>query len=238
MAKVKIQGHASGTGILTVTAPNTSTDRTITLPDATGTLLNSDGVVTNLSGVLPAGVTGGSGLTHLALNPTVTLGSNATFPATHPDTTIFRPDWNSTLNGSTETTAGAYQVWSNKRASSTVHVEFTFHWKTRRTSGGKTYRAHYVALYSSTSAVADGATSSFGTKLAQVLLGRALSGDTSSDMPSFGSSTIQGAFTSGSANTNYYIGVTHNTLESSCESIIYGDGDGLNSGTQLKIIEV
>ena len=37
MAKVKIQGHASGTGILTVTAPNTSTDRTITLPDATGT---------------------------------------------------------------------------------------------------------------------------------------------------------------------------------------------------------
>ena len=39
MAKVKIQGHASGTGILTVTAPNTSTDRTITLPDATGTLL-------------------------------------------------------------------------------------------------------------------------------------------------------------------------------------------------------
>jgi len=43
MAKVKIQGHASGTGVLTVTAPNTSSDRTITLPDATGTLLNSDG---------------------------------------------------------------------------------------------------------------------------------------------------------------------------------------------------
>ena len=42
MAKVKIQGHASGTGILTVTAPNTSTDRTITLPDATGTLATTD----------------------------------------------------------------------------------------------------------------------------------------------------------------------------------------------------
>ena len=41
MAKVKIQGHASGTGVLTVTAPNTSTDRTITLPDFTGTLLTS-----------------------------------------------------------------------------------------------------------------------------------------------------------------------------------------------------
>jgi len=46
MAKVKIQGHASGTGILTVTAPNTSTDRTITLPDATGNLLASEGAVT------------------------------------------------------------------------------------------------------------------------------------------------------------------------------------------------
>jgi hypothetical protein len=39
MAKVKIQGSASGTGILTVVAPVTSTNRTITLPDATGTLL-------------------------------------------------------------------------------------------------------------------------------------------------------------------------------------------------------
>ena len=51
MAKVKITGHASGTGILTVTAPNTSTDRTITLPDATGTLLNSDGSGASLTGL-------------------------------------------------------------------------------------------------------------------------------------------------------------------------------------------
>jgi len=42
MSKIKLTGHASGSGVLTVTAPNTSTDRTITLPDATGTLLNSD----------------------------------------------------------------------------------------------------------------------------------------------------------------------------------------------------
>jgi len=54
MAKVKIQGNASGTGVLTVTAPNTSTDRTITLPDATGTLLNSDGDGSSLTGVADA----------------------------------------------------------------------------------------------------------------------------------------------------------------------------------------
>ena len=41
MAKVKITGHASGSGVITVTAPNTSTDRTVTLPDSTGTLLDS-----------------------------------------------------------------------------------------------------------------------------------------------------------------------------------------------------
>ena len=51
MAKVKIQGHASGTGILTVTAPNTSTDRTVTLPDVTGTLLTTTGDGSQLTGI-------------------------------------------------------------------------------------------------------------------------------------------------------------------------------------------
>ena len=34
MSRLKVKGHASGSGTVTVTAPNTSTDRTITLPDA------------------------------------------------------------------------------------------------------------------------------------------------------------------------------------------------------------
>ena len=38
MAKVKIQGHALGSGVFTITAPNSNTDRTITLPDASVTL--------------------------------------------------------------------------------------------------------------------------------------------------------------------------------------------------------
>jgi len=41
MSKVKIQGNASGSGVLTIAAPNTSTDRTITLPDSTGTLVET-----------------------------------------------------------------------------------------------------------------------------------------------------------------------------------------------------
>jgi len=53
MAKVKIQGHASGTGVITVTAPNTSTDRTITLPDSTGELLSTAGGTMTGELVLP-----------------------------------------------------------------------------------------------------------------------------------------------------------------------------------------
>jgi len=54
MSKVKIKGNASGTGVLTIEAPNTNTDRTITLPDGTGTLLNSDGDGSSLTGISAA----------------------------------------------------------------------------------------------------------------------------------------------------------------------------------------
>jgi hypothetical protein len=54
MSKVKIQGNASGTGVLTIAAPNTNTDRTIGLPDTTGTLLdeNSSVPAANLTGTV------------------------------------------------------------------------------------------------------------------------------------------------------------------------------------------
>ena len=37
MSQVTISGNASGTGIFTIASPNSNTDRTLTLPDATGT---------------------------------------------------------------------------------------------------------------------------------------------------------------------------------------------------------
>ena len=54
MSKIKIVGHASGTGVLTIAAPNTNTDRTITIPDVTGTLLDSgsDLPAANLTGTI------------------------------------------------------------------------------------------------------------------------------------------------------------------------------------------
>ena len=38
MSSVQISGNASGAGILTIAAPNTASNRTLTLPDATGTI--------------------------------------------------------------------------------------------------------------------------------------------------------------------------------------------------------
>ena len=74
MSKVKIQGNASGTGVLTVTAPNTSTDRTITLPDATGTLLTADGDGSSLTGVGVAGITSAADATAISIDSSERVG--------------------------------------------------------------------------------------------------------------------------------------------------------------------
>ena len=43
MSKIAVAGNASGTGTLTIAAPSTNSNQTITLPDATGTLVTADG---------------------------------------------------------------------------------------------------------------------------------------------------------------------------------------------------
>lgn len=53
MSKVAIQGNASGTGVFTIAAPNTNTDRTLTLPDSAGTMMLTDTGVTTAQ--MPAG---------------------------------------------------------------------------------------------------------------------------------------------------------------------------------------
>jgi hypothetical protein len=42
MSKITLQGDVSGTGTLTIAAPNTNTNRTLNLPDASGTALVAD----------------------------------------------------------------------------------------------------------------------------------------------------------------------------------------------------
>ena len=87
MAKVKITGHASGSGVITVTAPNTSTDRTITLPDSTGTILDNTSTLdaTKLSGTLPAlngaSLTGVAGRRNILINGAMNVAQRGTSAA-------------------------------------------------------------------------------------------------------------------------------------------------------------
>jgi hypothetical protein len=70
MSKVAITGNASGTGTFTLAAPNSNSDRTLTLPDVTGTI-----VTTGSSPSFPTTI-GVGGAT-----PS-TSGAGITFPAT------------------------------------------------------------------------------------------------------------------------------------------------------------
>ena len=50
MSSIKLSPNASGTGIFTVAAPNSNTDRTLTLPDATGTVQVSGNPISGTTG--------------------------------------------------------------------------------------------------------------------------------------------------------------------------------------------
>ena len=84
MSKVVITGNASGTGDFTIAAPNSNTDRTLTLPDEAGTVLTSVSDLAGLTGVYsPPSQTGKS------QNILTTDGTNASWLDNHTATQIF-----------------------------------------------------------------------------------------------------------------------------------------------------
>ena len=71
MSRIALTPNASGTGTLTIAAPNTNTDRTLTLPDATGTVN-----ISGLANEVPAGSAGAP-----AIYPTGDTNTGVFFPA-------------------------------------------------------------------------------------------------------------------------------------------------------------
>jgi hypothetical protein len=55
MSNIAIKGAATGTGVFTLESPATNTDRTLTLPDATGTVTTAEAVLAqfNATGTAP-----------------------------------------------------------------------------------------------------------------------------------------------------------------------------------------
>ena len=79
MSKIKLEGNASGTGTLTISAPSTNTDRSLTLPDGAGEILTDASTLSssNLSGALPA--IDGSALTGMGINEIDSYRINSNF---------------------------------------------------------------------------------------------------------------------------------------------------------------
>ena len=107
MSAVKVLGHASGSGTITLSGPNASSDRTLTLPDATCTLLNADGDGSSLTGSMGAS-------TLSDLSTTLTVSASAPTVSSNPSATGHM--WIDKTAGRmyicTTSTAGS-NVWTN-----------------------------------------------------------------------------------------------------------------------------
>jgi hypothetical protein len=115
MSKVQLQGNVSGTGIFTIASPNSNTDRTLTLPDQTGTLLSSSAQGIPRS-ALPAGavlqtVTGTS-TTQIAISSSTftAIGLSASITPTSSSSKILimvSYPWNSDSSGTVRIMGGS-----------------------------------------------------------------------------------------------------------------------------------
>jgi hypothetical protein len=102
MSKVTIAGDVNGTGVFTIASPNSNTNRTITLPDATGTLLST---------ATPGVPIGGPAFSAYASNSLSITGNTSTKIVLN--TELF--DTNSCFDSNTNyrftpTVAGYYQI--------------------------------------------------------------------------------------------------------------------------------
>jgi len=81
MSSIKLESNASGTGIFTIASPNSNTNRTLTLPDSAGTLINtapgtaSNVLTSNGSAWVSQAISGG----YSGPNATVYASSSGTF---------------------------------------------------------------------------------------------------------------------------------------------------------------
>lgn len=102
MSKVAIKGANTGTGTFTIESPATNSDRTLTLPDATGTVLTTATAGVPING--PLLVSGAANQINVSAN---TFTAFTSFPASITDTaSCFN-----TANGRfTPTVAGWYSV--------------------------------------------------------------------------------------------------------------------------------
>ena len=100
MSKITLSPNASGTGTFTIASPNSNTDRTLNLPDASGTILTT----------ATAGVPVGGPAFSAYASGTQTGLTNSTYTKVLFDTEEFDTNSNYSSSRFTPTVAGYYQI--------------------------------------------------------------------------------------------------------------------------------
>lgn len=114
MSKVQLAGNANGTGIFTIASPNSNVDRTLTLPDNTGTLLTSGSPIVRsqmyVGAVLQTVTATANTPISIASTSFTAIGLSATITPTSASSRILimvSYPWNSDSPGTNRIMAGA-----------------------------------------------------------------------------------------------------------------------------------
>jgi len=107
MSKVKIEGNASGTGTLTIAAPNTNSDYSVTLPEVSG----GEFVVTDSSGNVGIGTSSPNAVLEVknSANPNIRVGDGIRHLEVHGGSTTQNPAIGTYYAGDMEFRTDSYE---------------------------------------------------------------------------------------------------------------------------------
>lgn len=128
MSLVKVSGNASGTGTLTIAAPNTNSDFTLTLPQNTGTLITTASTAVVTQAMLSTNVAGNGPAFSAYPSATTSL---VQFTVTKITYGTEEWDTNSNFASSrfTPTVAGYYQVNASTSLASSSALTYIYVYK-------------------------------------------------------------------------------------------------------------
>ena len=107
MSKIRLTPNASGTGTVTLTVPSTSTDRTVTLPDETGTVITTESTQSKFPILrLP----NASNIGTQSSSSSVFTAKTVEWDTSHSEFLDTHSFWNSSTNVYTPTVAGYYMI--------------------------------------------------------------------------------------------------------------------------------
>jgi hypothetical protein len=123
MSSIAVTASATGTGTVSLVAPVTNSDRTLTLPDNTGTVVSTGSTAVVSQGMLATNVAG-NGPAFSAYASTNQTVSDGTATKILFDTEEFDTNSNFSSSRFTPTIAGYYQVNATVNCSQTAIVDF------------------------------------------------------------------------------------------------------------------